>query len=51
MTTYDPDTLRQDSGVLKDIAKRFGGLLALNCGVEHGGVIERNQEVELLEPI
>ena len=48
MTTYDPDTLQQDSGVLKDIAKRFGGELALNCGVEHGGVIERNQEVELL---
>lgn len=48
MTTYDPDTLQQGSGVLKDIVKRFGGELALNCGVEHGGVIERNQEVELL---
>ena len=48
MTTYDPDTLQQDSGVLKDIVKRFGGELALNCGVEYGGVIERNQEVELL---
>lgn len=48
MTTYDPDTLQQDSAVLKDIVKRFGGELALNCGVEHGGVIERNQDVELL---
>lgn len=48
MTTYDPDTLQQDSVVLKDIVKRFGGELALNCGVEHGGVIERNQDVELL---
>jgi uncharacterized protein YcbX len=47
MTTYDPDTLQQDSGVLKDIVKRFGGKLALNCGVERGGGIERNQEVEL----
>src|SRR5689334_5637152 len=47
MTTYDPDTLQQDSGVLKDIVRRFGGELALNCGVEHGGIIERNQEVEL----
>lgn len=48
MTTYDPDTLQQDSSVLKDIAKRFGGKLALNCAVEEGGTIERNQEVELL---
>jgi uncharacterized protein YcbX len=48
MTTYDPDTLQQDFGVLKDIVKRFGGELALNCGVEHGGVIERSQDVELL---
>jgi uncharacterized protein YcbX len=51
MTTYDPDTLQQDSGVLKDIVKRFGGKLALNCGVERGGGIERNQEVELLSPL
>lgn len=48
MTTYDPDTIEQDSSVLKDIVKRFGGELALNCGVERGGVIERNQDVELL---
>lgn len=48
MTTYDPDTLRQDPGVLKDIAKRFGGQLALNCAVEKGGAIELNQKVELI---
>jgi len=48
MTTYDPDTLQQDHGVLKDIVKRFGGELALNCGVEQGGAIEVNQEVQLL---
>ena len=48
MTTYDPDTLQQDPGVLKDIVKRFGGELALNCAVEQGGVIEVNQKVELL---
>ena len=48
MTTYDPDTLQQDSSVLKDIVKRFDGELALNCGVEQGGVIERHQNVELL---
>lgn len=51
MTTYDPDTLQQDSAVLKDIVKRFGGELALNCAVERGGVIELNQNVELLDPL
>jgi len=48
MTTYDPDTLQQDFGVLKDIVKRFEGKLALNCGVERSGLIEVNQPVELL---
>lgn len=48
MTTYDPDTLEQDGGVLKDIVKRFGGELALNCAVEQGGTIERDQKVELI---
>lgn len=48
MTTYDPDTLAQDATVLKDIVKRFGGKLALNCAVEQGGRIEVNQTVELL---
>ncbi len=47
MTTYDPDTLEQDPTVLKDIAKRFGRRLALNCAVESGGVIQLNQQVEL----
>lgn len=48
MTTYDPDTLQQDSAVLKDIVKRFGGELALNCAVEQGGAIDLNQPVELI---
>src|SRR5262249_45441950 len=48
MTTYDPDTIDQDSSVLKDIVKRFSGELALNCATEQGGAIERNQNVELL---
>lgn len=47
MTTYDPDTLEHDPTVLKDIVKRFGGELALNSAVEHGGVLEVGQEVEL----
>lgn len=50
MTTYDPDTLQQDPAVLKDIARRFGGKLALNSAVAQGGTIHLNQEVELLPP-
>ncbi len=48
MTTYDPDTLQQDSGVLKDIIQRFDGKLALNCAVEQAGALTLNQKVELI---
>ena len=48
MTTYDPDTLEQDSTVLRDIVKRFEGKLAFNCAVEQGGAIALNQAMELL---
>ena len=49
MTTYDPDSLAHDPAVLRDIVKRFGGKLALNCDVVRGGVIQVNQEVEFLQ--
>jgi uncharacterized protein YcbX len=39
MTTVDPDTLERDPEVLRDIGRRFGGRLALNADVIHGGVI------------
>ena len=48
MTTYDPDTLEQDPGVLHDIVARFGGRIALNCAVVRGGTIRVGQEVALL---
>jgi uncharacterized protein YcbX len=48
MTTYDPDSLAHDPSVLRDIVKRFGGKLALNCYVVSSGVIQVNQEVEFL---
>lgn len=48
MTTFDPDTLAQDTGVLKDIVKRFEGTLALNCAVLEPGTIRVGQAVELL---
>ena len=48
MTTFDPDTLQQDRQVLKDIANRFEGKLALNCHVIHGGEIHIGDDVDLL---
>lgn len=50
MTTYDPDTLEQDVAVLRRIASRFGGTMALDCGVVRGGRIAVGDPVELLEP-
>lgn len=50
MTTFDPDTLAHDPNVLRDIVKRFGGTLALNCDVVQGGRIKVNQEVKILRP-
>ena len=48
MTTFDPDTLVPDPNVLRDIVKRFGGKLALNCEVAQAGTIRINQKVEFL---
>jgi uncharacterized protein YcbX len=47
MTTFDPDTLKQDRQVLVDIVHRFGGTLALNCYVIRGGIIAVGDSVEL----
>ena len=44
MTTFDPDTLAHDPSVLRDIVKRFGGKLALNCDVETAREIRVNQQ-------
>ena len=48
MTTYDPDTLEQDMSVLRRIASRFGGTMALDCGVVTAGRIAVGDPVELL---
>jgi uncharacterized protein YcbX len=47
MTTYDPDTNRQDPGVLRDIVRRFGGRLCLNAHVRRVGHVEEGDAVEL----
>ena len=49
MTTFDPDTLKQDHGVLKKIVHEFDGTLALNCYVIHGGEIRIGDYVRLVE--
>ena len=48
MTTFDPDTLRQDPGILKEIVQKFDGRLALNCYVVQGGKLRVGDPVELL---
>ncbi len=47
MTTVDPDTLERDPEVLRDIARRFNGQLALNADVLHPGMIRVGDAVTL----
>ena len=50
MTTFDPDTQKQDIGVLRDIAQRFDGRLGLNALVLEPARIAEGDPVELLGP-
>lgn len=50
MTTVDPDTLERDPDVLRDIAHRFGGKLALNADVTRPGAIRVGDPVTLVRP-
>jgi uncharacterized protein YcbX len=47
MTTYDPDTLSQDVGILKRIVKELDGTMALDCSVVTGGAIHEGDAVTL----
>lgn len=47
MTTYDPDTLKQDMGVLKSIVSKLGGVMALDSAVVSGGLIREGDLVTL----
>jgi hypothetical protein len=51
MTTFDPDTLAQDTAVLRRIQREFGGTLALNCYVVRGGTLRLGDPVELIEAL
>jgi uncharacterized protein len=48
MTTYDPDTIEQDPGVLRDIVRRFDGRLFLDAEVTQAGWVEQGDSVELI---
>jgi len=48
MTTFDPDTLEQDMGVLRRIVREFDGALALDCAVVRGGLVSVGDPAEVL---
>jgi uncharacterized protein YcbX len=48
MTTFDPDTLAQDLGVLRRIVQQFGGTMALDTAVVTAGRVAVGDPVELL---
>ena len=57
VTTWDPDRLEQDVGVLRDIRARFGGSLALNAWAGRPGevavgdaVVRLDERLELAVP-
>jgi uncharacterized protein len=50
MTTFDPDSGRQDWGVLGRIRKEFNGRLGLNSYVVTAGRISVGEAVELITP-
>jgi uncharacterized protein YcbX len=49
MTTYDPDTLKQDLSVLKRIAKELDGRFALDTKVVEPGLVREGDPVSFVE--
>jgi len=47
MTTFDPDTLNQDLGVLRMIVRNADGKLALDCAVASPGVLREGDAISL----
>jgi uncharacterized protein YcbX len=48
VTTFDPDTCRQDIGVLRRIQKEFNRQPGLNCSVVVPGHISAGDTIELI---
>ena len=49
VTTYEPDTLEQDVGVLLGLRRRFAGALALNAWTARSATVRIGDSVELLD--
>jgi uncharacterized protein YcbX len=49
MTTFDPDNLKQDLGVLKSIVSQLGGVMALDCSIVSGGVVHLGDAVSVID--
>ncbi len=47
MTTFDPDTLQQDFGVLRKIVKEASGKLALDCAIPSPGILREGDPINL----
>ena len=47
MTTYDPDTLKQDLSVLFCIVQKMEGAVALDCSVQRAGHLHENDPVTM----
>ena len=50
MTTWDPDTQKQDLGVLKGIVERLDGVMSLDCSVRQTGLVRVGDPVTLRPP-
>jgi len=49
VTTYEPDTLAQDVGVLLELRRRFAGTMALNAWTARSATVRAGDSVELLD--
>jgi hypothetical protein len=47
MATFDPDTLEQDSSVLRTIVKESGGKLGLDCSIARSGPLHEGDPISL----
>jgi MOSC domain-containing protein len=49
MTTFDPDTIEQDAGVLRRINADFGRYFGIHCNVTVPGAVSRGDRVTIGE--
>ncbi len=49
MTTYDPDTLKQDRSILRRIVQELDGTMALDCSVVQGSLLRVGDPVAMFD--